>query len=156
MHVVRQQHPSLDHKRMGHTKPSDRFPQGRAHIDIGEKGLAPISVDREEIGATRHMGATVTRHGGIIPPMNGAGTRPTLAMENEVKIMKAEFTAIVKRDGDWWLGWVEEIPGANAQEKTREELILSLKEAVKDILDLRCEEARNQAEDDFEEVPLVI
>lgn len=77
-------------------------------------------------------------------------------MENEVKIMKAEFTAIVKRDGDWWLGWVEEIPGANAQEKTREELILSLKEAVKDILDLRCEEARNQAEDDFEEVPLII
>ena len=70
--------------------------------------------------------------------------------------MKAEFTAIVKRDGDWWLGWVEEIPGANAQEKTREELILSLKEAVKDILDLRAEEARNQAEDDFEEVPLVI
>ncbi len=77
-------------------------------------------------------------------------------MENEVEIMKAEFTAIVKRDGDWWLGWVEEIPGANAQEKTREELILSLKEAVKDILDLRCEEARNQAEDDFEEVPLII
>lgn len=77
-------------------------------------------------------------------------------MENEVQIMKAEFTAIVKREGDWWLGWVEEIPGANAQEKTREELILSLKEAVKDILDLRCEEARNQAEDDFEEVPLII
>ena len=79
MHVVRQQHPSLDHKRMGRTKRSDRFPQGRAHIDIGEKGLAPIGVDREEIGATWHMGATVIRHGGIIPPMNGAGTRPTLA-----------------------------------------------------------------------------
>jgi hypothetical protein len=31
--------------------------------------------------------------------------------------MKAEFTAIVKNDGDWWLGWVEEIPGASAQEK---------------------------------------
>ena len=41
MHVVRQQHPSLDHKRMGQTKRSDRFPQGRAHIDIGEKGLSP-------------------------------------------------------------------------------------------------------------------
>ena len=41
---------------MGQTKRSDRFPQSRAHIDIGEKGLAPIGVDREEIGATRHMG----------------------------------------------------------------------------------------------------
>jgi predicted RNase H-like HicB family nuclease len=70
--------------------------------------------------------------------------------------MKAEFTAIVKRDGDWWVGWVEEIPGANAQEKTKEELIISLKEAVKDILELRCEEARKQAEDDFEEIPLTI
>ena len=70
--------------------------------------------------------------------------------------MKAEFTAIVKRDGDWWLGWVEEVPGANAQERTKEELIISLKEAVKDILELRCEEARKQAEDDFEEIPLKI
>jgi predicted RNase H-like HicB family nuclease len=70
--------------------------------------------------------------------------------------MKAEFTAIVKRDGDWWVGWVEEIPGANAQEKTKEELIISLKEAVKDILELRCEEARKEAENDFEEIPLTI
>jgi len=33
---------------MGQTKRSDRFPQGRAHIDIGEKRLAPIGVDGEE------------------------------------------------------------------------------------------------------------
>ena len=70
--------------------------------------------------------------------------------------MKAEFTAIVKRDGDWWLGWVEEVPGTNAQEKTKEELIISLREAVKDILELRCEEARKQAESDYEEIPLLI
>lgn len=70
--------------------------------------------------------------------------------------MKAEFTAIVKKDGDWWLGWVEEIPGANAQEITKEELLVSLKEAVIDILELRIEESRRQAERDFEEIPLVI
>jgi predicted RNase H-like HicB family nuclease len=74
----------------------------------------------------------------------------------EVILMKAEFTAIVKKDGDWWIGWVEEIPGANAQEKTKEELILSLREAVKDILELRCQEARAQAQNDFEEIPLSI
>lgn len=50
--------------------------------------------------------------------------------------MKAEFTAIIHKDGDWWIGWVEEIPGANAQERTREELIVSLKEAARDILEL--------------------
>lgn len=49
--------------------------------------------------------------------------------------MTAEFTAIIQKDGDWWIGWVEEIPGANAQERTREELIVSLKEAARDILD---------------------
>jgi predicted RNase H-like HicB family nuclease len=70
--------------------------------------------------------------------------------------MKAEFTAIVKRDGDWWIGWVEEIPGANAQEKTKEELISSLREAVKDIIELRCQEARARAISDFEEIPLAV
>ena len=50
--------------------------------------------------------------------------------------MTAEFTAIIQKDGDWWIGWVDEIPGANAQERTRDELIVSLREAAKDILEL--------------------
>ena len=50
--------------------------------------------------------------------------------------MATEFTTIIQKDGDWWIGWVEEIPGANAQERTREELIVSLKEAARDILEL--------------------
>ena len=70
--------------------------------------------------------------------------------------MKAEFTAIIKKDGDWWLGWVEEIPGANAQEKSKEELMISLREATNDILELRCAEARKQADNNFEEVPLTM
>lgn len=51
--------------------------------------------------------------------------------------MTIEYTAIITKDEDWWLGWVEEIPGANAQEKTKEQLIISLQEAVKDIIELR-------------------
>jgi len=70
--------------------------------------------------------------------------------------MKTEFTAIIKQDGDWWLGWVEEVPGANAQEKTKEELLISLREAARDILELRRGEARRQAANNYEEVPLVI
>ena len=53
--------------------------------------------------------------------------------------MKTEFTATIKKDGDWWIGWIEEIPGANAQERTKKELIISLKEAAKDIIKLRCQ-----------------
>ncbi len=44
---------------------------------------------------------------------------------------------MIKKDGDWWIGWIEEIPGANAQEKTKEDLIISLKEAAKDIQKLK-------------------
>jgi hypothetical protein len=48
--------------------------------------------------------------------------------------MNAEFTAIMKQNGEWWIGWIEEIPGVNCQERTREDLIetlrLTLKEAV--------------------------
>jgi predicted RNase H-like HicB family nuclease len=70
--------------------------------------------------------------------------------------MKAEFTAIIKKDGDWWIGWIEEIPGANAQERSKNELILSLKQAAKDILEIHRQTAIKEAEKDFEEIPLVI
>lgn len=70
--------------------------------------------------------------------------------------MKAEFTAIIKKDGNWWIGWIEEIPGANAQERSKDELILSLKQAAKDILELHRQAAIKEAEKDFEEIPLVI
>ena len=70
--------------------------------------------------------------------------------------METEFTVIVKQDGDWWLGWVEEVPGANAQESTKEELLISLREAASDILELRHMEARRQAVNNYEEIPLFI
>ena len=51
--------------------------------------------------------------------------------------MNMEYTAIITKDEDWWLGWIEEIPGANAQERTKEELLISLREAANDIIELR-------------------
>ena len=33
------------------------------------------------------------------------------------KHMENTYTAIIKRDGDWWVGWIEEVPGVNGQEK---------------------------------------
>lgn len=70
--------------------------------------------------------------------------------------MSVEYTAIITKDDDWWLGWVEEIPGANAQEKTKEELIISLQEAVKDIIELRRQQARSEMKNDYEEISLAI
>lgn len=59
--------------------------------------------------------------------------------------MNTQFTAILKKDGDWWIGWIEEVSGVNAQEATREELIESLREALRDILELNREESYREA-----------
>ena len=49
--------------------------------------------------------------------------------------MTSNYTAIVKKDGAWWLGWIEEVSGVNAQEKTKSKLMVSLKEVLAEALD---------------------
>jgi len=44
--------------------------------------------------------------------------------------MSKQFTAIYKKSGKWYLGWVEEIPGVNTQGKTLKEVRENLKEAL--------------------------
>lgn len=56
------------------------------------------------------------------------------------------FTAVYQTDGGWWLGYVEELPGANAQEKTLEEARESLREAVADVLEANRELTRQEFE----------
>ena len=54
-----------------------------------------------------------------------------------------KYTAIVKQEGDWWIGWIEEIPGVNCQERTRDELMKSLKITLKETLtDLQIAKSR--------------
>ena len=45
-----------------------------------------------------------------------------------------KFRAIIKKSGDWWIGWLVDLPGVNAQEKTRKELVDSLRIGAEDIL----------------------
>ena len=33
--------------------------------------------------------------------------------------MKDNYTAVMKKSGNWWIGWIEEVPGVNCQEPTR-------------------------------------
>jgi len=49
--------------------------------------------------------------------------------------MNNQYTAIIKKDGNWWIGWIEEVPGVNCQEKSRKELIASLKVTLKEALE---------------------
>ena len=45
-----------------------------------------------------------------------------------------KYRAVAKKTGDWWIGWLIDLPGVNAQEKTYEELIESLKTGAEDML----------------------
>ena len=55
-----------------------------------------------------------------------------------------KFTAVYEKIDDGWLGYVEELPGANTQGKTREEVKENLKEAVQLIIDANKELARRE------------
>ncbi len=55
--------------------------------------------------------------------------------------MRNEFTAIVERDGAWYVAYCAEVPGANGQGKTREQCIANLQEAISLILEHQREAA---------------
>ena len=57
-----------------------------------------------------------------------------------------KFTAVFERDGDWWIGSVEELPGANTQGRTLEAARESLKEAVSLVIEANRELARREVE----------
>lgn len=62
--------------------------------------------------------------------------------------MHNEFTAIIERDGDWFIAYCPEIPGANGQGHTKEECLQSLSEAINLILQDRREDALRGAPSD--------
>ena len=70
--------------------------------------------------------------------------------------MNNQYTAVIKKDGNWWIGWIEEVPGVNCQEKSRKELIESLKVALKEALEFNRKEAISAAGQNFQEEIIAI
>ena len=67
-----------------------------------------------------------------------------------------EYTAVVKHSGEWWIGWIEEVPGVNCQERTHEKLQQSLVETLLEALEFNRRDARAAAGDDYQEEKVVI
>src|SRR5262245_56308345 len=95
----------------------------------------------------------------------GAGSRDALQeaawytglVENEScwrRSMPATYTAIVQQAGEWWIGWVEVVPGVNSQGRTREELLDNLRDALEEALEMNRTDARAAATGAYEEVSL--
>ena len=64
--------------------------------------------------------------------------------------MRNEFTAVVERDGEWFIAYCPEIPGANGQGRTKQEALASLKEAIALVLEDRREDGLRGVPDDAE------
>lgn len=60
--------------------------------------------------------------------------------------MENRYTAVFEQVGEWWTGYVEELPGCNVQERTLEEARGSLKEVIQLILQSNRELARRESE----------
>ena len=62
--------------------------------------------------------------------------------------MHNEFTAVVERDGDWFIAYCPEIPGANGQGRTKEECLSNLADAISLVLEDRRQDALRGVPDD--------
>ena len=65
--------------------------------------------------------------------------------------MRSEYKAVVKQDGDWWIGWIEEVPGVNCQEASREELIETLHITLREAIEFNRQDAIAAAGEEYEE-----
>lgn len=55
--------------------------------------------------------------------------------------MRNEFTAIIERDGEWYIAYCPEVPGANGQGRTKEEARKNLAQGIALVLEDRREDA---------------
>lgn len=70
--------------------------------------------------------------------------------------MNTEYTAVIKQAGDWWIGWIEEIAGVNCQERSRQELIETLRITLKEALDFNRQDAIAAAGSGYSEEKIVV
>lgn len=141
---------------MEHVGEAIRYHRGRVGMTQEQlaraAGLAPTSVVRLENGEIdRPRISTLTNLAKALV-INPAELVQFVAVINPPTATQREpsgvgpFTAVFQQDEDWWIGYVEELPGANAQERTIEEARESLREAVSDVLEANRELTRTEFE----------
>lgn len=67
-----------------------------------------------------------------------------------------QYTAVVKQEGEWWIGWIEEVPGVNCQQRTRDALIASLRATLSEALELNRQEAVAAADGSYTEESIAL
>ncbi len=70
--------------------------------------------------------------------------------------MKQEYTPVLKQTGNWWIGWIVEVPGVNCQEKTYEGLKETLEITLREALEFNRQDAISSVGDGFKEVKIAV
>ena len=70
--------------------------------------------------------------------------------------MNSEYTCVLKQEGQWWIGWIEEVPGVNCQEPSREDLIESIKATLLEALEFNRQDALSAAGKGFQEIKIAL
>lgn len=70
--------------------------------------------------------------------------------------MNKEYTAVIIEEENWWIGWIEEIPGVNCQESSRDQLLESLQITLKEALEFNKKDAISAAGGSFQEEKITI
>ena len=68
--------------------------------------------------------------------------------------MNSNYTAVIKQDADWWIGWI--VPGVNCQEASREKLLKSLRETLAEAIELNRADALKAVGYGFEELSIAV
>ena len=63
---------------------------------------------------------------------------------------------MLKKSGEWWVGWIEEVPGVNCQEATREQLVESLRITLREALEFNRRDALEAAGEGFDEESIAL
>ncbi len=73
-----------------------------------------------------------------------------------MSVIKNQYTAIIKKEDEWWIGWIEEIPGVNCQEASRDELMMSLKTTLAEAIEFNRQDSLLHAGNSYEEEKIAL
>lgn len=80
----------------------------------------------------------------------------SLKWERKDNLMAHTYTAFIQQRGEWWIGRIQEFPGVNCQERTRGELLDTLKITLGEMLEINREEAISLVENGYQAVSIEI
>lgn len=124
----------------------------------GEKTAVILPIDKynELLGDIEDLSIIAERRGEPTKPLEVVKERLDAQLNGNVERRPNQYTAIIRQDSDWWIGWIEEVPAVICQEGTREKLLESLRVTLNEMLELYREEALVDAGEDYVKEPIVV